>query len=226
MEAFFRFLAGYEVIIYSFLVIGLIFTIRWLVLAYQEWRQAYFGLEKQLASRHLSTAVAATVLIGMLFISELCIASFLVPTLPASTFLLTPTADLLSTPVGTIAPGTATAIALTPDAVLPFGVIGCIPEQIVIISPQPGQSVSKIVEIVGTVNVPNFGFYKYEIAQQGGENWQTIAAGRDAKRNEPLGSWDTSSLTPGDYQIRLIVTDNQGEAYPDCIIPVRVTGSQ
>lgn len=226
MEEFFRFLATYEVYIYFFLGIGLIFTLRWLVRAYQEWREAYFGLERQLASRHLSKAVAATFLIGMLFISQLCIASFVVPGLPATTFLFTPTAELLRTPAVTIAPGTATAIAQTPDAVLPFGAVGCIPEQIVITSPQPGESVSKIVEITGTVNVPNFGFYKYEVAQQGSENWATIAASRDAKRNQPLGAWDTSTLTPGDYQLRLIVTDNEGQEYPPCIIPVRVTGSQ
>jgi hypothetical protein len=37
-----------------------------------------------------------------------------------------------------------------------------------------------------------------------------------------LGQWDTTSVPPGDYQLRLVVTDNQGQALPACVISVRV----
>jgi hypothetical protein len=38
-----------------------------------------------------------------------------------------------------------------------------------------------------------------------------------------VGFWDTSTLTPGDYQLRLLVTDSQGQSYPPCVVPVRVS---
>jgi hypothetical protein len=99
---------------------------------------------------------------------------------------------------------------------------GCVPDEIILTSPEPGQEVSGTVTLVGTVNVDNFGFYKYEFSPQGSETWTTVSAGRDALINDDLGLWDTSSLMPGDYQLRLEVTDNQGQVYPACVIPVRV----
>ena len=39
----------------------------------------------------------------------------------------------------------------------------------------------------------------------------------------PLGQWDTGTLAPGDYQLRLVVSDNQGQALPACVITVRVS---
>ena len=41
--------------------------------------------------------------------------------------------------------------------------------------------------------------------------------------NNSLGQWDTSILTPGDYQLRLVVTNTQGQSLPPCIIPLRIT---
>jgi len=37
-----------------------------------------------------------------------------------------------------------------------------------------------------------------------------------------LNPWDTTNLTPGDYQLRLVAINNLGEALPPCVIPVRV----
>jgi hypothetical protein len=223
MVALFRFLASYEIFIYIILSVGLAITLRWLWQAYGEWRIAYYGLEKQLASRHLSSSIAAAGLIVMLVLSELCIVSFLVPTLPGSTFQPTPTVNLLVTQNGTPTP--ASNITVVPGEV-PFGAVGCVPGQVVITSPAPGESVSGSLELIGTADVPNFGFYKYEVVAQGSENWATISAGRNVVRNGTLGRWDTSELTPGDYQLGLVVTDNQGTVLPRCIIPVRVTGNQ
>jgi hypothetical protein len=83
MDALFRFLAGYEILIYILLGIGLIITFRWLWRALRETQDAIYGLEKQIALRHLSTAVASIALIILLLLGELYITSFLVPDLPA-----------------------------------------------------------------------------------------------------------------------------------------------
>jgi hypothetical protein len=76
------------------------------------------------------------------------------------------------------------------------------------------------------VNISNFGFYKYEVAPQGSDTWATISAGRAIVNNGSLGRWDTTALTPGDYQLRLVVTDNQGQALQACVVPVRVVPVQ
>ncbi|HSR31147.1 MAG TPA: hypothetical protein VLY63_11335, partial [Anaerolineae bacterium] len=78
------------------------------------------------------------------------------------------------------------------------------------------------VEIRGTVDIPELGFYKYEVSPAGSDTWATIAAGRAAVIDGSLGQWDTSALPPGDYQLRLVVSDTQGRALPACGIPVRV----
>jgi hypothetical protein len=95
--------------------------------------------------------------------------------------------------------------------------------QINISSPLGGQEVHGTVEIRGTVNIPDFGFYKYEVALVGSDAWATIAAGRDKVMDGPLGQWDTATLSPGDYQLRLVVSDNQGRALPPCLIKIRVS---
>jgi hypothetical protein len=158
-------------------------------------------------------------ILGLVF-AEFFIATFIAPTLPASDILATPTLDLLVTPIGTVAPGT-TALVVT-QAVVPNGMSGCVPDQIMITSPKPGDIVKGIVEITGTANVPNFAFYKYEIAPMGTQNWAPISAAREPKDNESLGSWSTTSLTNGDYFLRLVITDNLGKELEPCVLAVRV----
>jgi hypothetical protein len=53
-------------------------------------------------------------------------------------------------------------------------------------------------------------------------SWLTIQAGEVITQESRLGYWDTTRLTPGDYALRLVVTDNQGQAADPCVIQVRV----
>jgi hypothetical protein len=75
---------------------------------------------------------------------------------------------------------------------------------------------------MGTANIPNFGFYKYEFAPIGSGIWGTIVAKNIPIQDGNLGSWDTSAIAAGDYQLRLVVSDNQGNDLPACVIPVRI----
>lgn len=223
MAAVYRFLSTYEVLIYIGLAIGGLIAGRWLWRYWNEWREAYYGLEKEFALRRMGRAVALLALVLILACGELLIGSIIVPSLPAAFFLATPTLDLLSTPTGTISADLATQLALTPRPIPTVqGAQGCQPGRIVITSPKAGSEVQGTVDIQGTVNIPNLGFYKYEVAPINSDTWATISAGRDIRVNKSLGNWDTTAVTPGDYQLRLVVTDNQGQALPACVIPVRV----
>jgi hypothetical protein len=224
METVYRFLATYEGLIYILLALGGLFAFRWLLKSWREWRDSVFGLEREFAVRRMSQALMVSLLILFLFLGELFLASFVVPAMPSSEILTTPTLDILNQADGVISSDPAIALTVvTPVAnLLSNAASGCKPDKIILTSPEPGQEVSGTVKLVGTVDVDNFGFYKYEVAQQGTETWATISAGRKIVRNGDVGLWDTSTLTPGDYQLRLEVTDNQGKPYPACIIAVRV----
>lgn len=224
MAAFYRFLGTYEVLIYIVLAIGGLFAFRWLWTTWNEWRESLYSLEREFALRRIGQAVAFVTLILLLCSAEFVFASFVIPNLPASAFLSTPTLDLFTTPTGTISPELATQLALTPHgAATAPNTSGCVPNRLIITSPKPGTEVKGAIDLTGTVNIPNFGFYKYEVAPLGTDTWATISAGREIVVNGSLGGWDTTALIPGDYQLRLVVTDNQGQALPPCIIPVRVT---
>lgn len=222
MNALYRFLASNEALIYIVLAIGGLFSFRWLWKSWREWRSAAYSLEREFSMRRLGQSAAVSIMIAILFCAEFFMASFFIPSLPAEVFLATPTLDLLATPAGTLSPEMMTRFAALPPAATAVSSTGCVPSRVMITSPKPGEELEGMVELQGTVNIPNFGFYKYEVAPQGSDTWATISADRKIVVDGPLGTWDSSALRPGDYQLRLVVTDNQGQPLPPCIVPVRV----
>lgn len=223
MGPVYRTLASYEPLIYIALAIGGLFAFRGMWRSWREWRDSVYGLEREFALRRLGQATAAAFLILALVFVEFFIATFIAPSLPATDILATPTLDLFLTPAGTLSPEQATQAALSPvTQPVPSGMSGCVPDQIMITAPEPGAPVSGTVEIMGTANAPNFGFFKYEVAPMGSQNWSTISAEREPKINEVLGQWNTTSLTNGDYFLRLVITDNVGVSLEPCVIAVRV----
>jgi hypothetical protein len=219
MGPVYRTLASYEPLIYIALAIGALLAFRRMWRSWREWRDSVYGLEREFALRRLVQASGIALLILALVFTEFFIATFIAPALPASDIMATATLNLLVTPVETLAPG-VTAPAVTQE--VPSGMSGCIPDKIMITTPAPGDTVNGTVSIEGTADVPNFGFYKYEVASMGSQNWATIAAEREPKKAEELGKWNTASLTNGEYFLRLVITDNVGTALDPCVIAVRV----
>ncbi|HEX2998210.1 MAG TPA: hypothetical protein VHP14_25520 [Anaerolineales bacterium] len=223
MGPLYRTLASYEPLIYIALAIGAMFTFRWMWRAWREWRDSVYGLEREFALRRLVQATAAAFLVLALMFVEFFIATFIAPSLPASDILATPTLDLLLTPAGTLSPAESTQAALSPGTQeVPSGMSGCIPDKIIITSPESGTEISGTIKITGTADVPNFAFYKYEVARLGSQEWATISAERTPKKNGELGEWNTASLTNGDYFLRLVITDNAGTVLEPCVIAVRI----
>jgi len=221
MSEFYRFLASYEALIYILLAIGGLFTARRVWNSWREWRQAVYQLDREFSLRRLSQAGAVMAVILVLACSEIFMASLIIPGLPAQTFLSTPTLNLLAVPSGTLSAESLTQVALLPTQPAQT-TTGCVPGQVMLTSPAAAAEIQGTVELIGTVDIPNFGFYKYEVAPQGGDTWATISADRKVVRNGTLGLWDTTALVPGDYQLRLVVTDSLGQAMPPCIVPLRV----
>jgi hypothetical protein len=224
MSSFYRSLAAYEPLIYIALAIWGLFILRAMFRNWSEWRNSVYGLEREFALRRLVRSTGIGLLVLGLIFTEFFIATFVVPSFPGLDSLATPTLNLLVTPANTLSAEVQTQTALTPVplASAPSGMSGCVPEEIMIDSPAPGERVTGTVTLNGTVNVPNFGFYKYEVSSMGSNLWATISAGDKPVVQDSLGDWDTSTLANGDYFLQLVVINNEGETLEPCVIAVRV----
>ncbi len=227
MDAVLLFFQKYEVWVYVLSALIGLFTFRKVLIAYQEWRTSLFGIEREIAQRRFSTRLTLFLLIVLTAGLEFSLVSFVIPNYPASKGLLTtPTLDLLATPTVTLPVGTPAAPGVPDKTRQPTVVVklteGCTPGAVEWSSPKSGEEISGKVELIGTVNIPNLGFYKYEFSQPGTDVWNTIAAGNINIVNNLLGNWDTTLLVPGDYLLRLVVADSQNQLLPACIVSVRV----
>lgn len=233
MRDFLFVLEAYELWIYALLGVVLLFYLRKLALAAREGRVAQFGFEKIIAQRKISFALTLVVIFGLLMLAEFVLVSFVSPNLPQQKMLATPTLDLVSTPTATL-PVAALDVTSTPESiqVTPMDVAaeGCVAGSIEWVYPQNGDVIQGTVNLDFIVNVTNLGFYKYEYVQAGSSEWVTIAAG-----NAPVVStgededaaqrtWNTAALIPGDYQLRLVVADNENNTLPACTVSIRVIG--
>jgi hypothetical protein len=225
MEELLRFLASYEIGVYVIFTVVILFNLKGLIEGFYALRKASFRLEKEVALKKLRSSLTIISLFTLIGISIFILLSVASVRVPGISRIATPTLDVLASPVpaegSTMASEetrqvemqTQTAIALT----------GCIPGQLEWIDPAPGDEVSGTVELRGTVNVPNLGFFKYEYRNLADELWTPISAG-----NRPIieelfaGRWNTVQLEPGNYALRLVVSDNQNNLLKPCVIEVRV----
>ncbi len=228
MEVILPYLKNYESWIYGLLGLVALVYLQKLVIAWKDWQGTVFGLEREIAQRRFSTALTILLLLVAFVLLEFLIVSFVAPTYPQSLSLPTPTLDLFATPT---LPLSAEIVGLTPEVtaeVSPSAMVqllqeeGCVSGQIEWLAPKAGQEISQTVELKGTVNVPNLGFYKYQYSKPNEDIWTDIAAGNQPKLNGQIGFWNTSQIVPGDYLLRLVVLDNQNQPFPVCVIPVRV----
>ncbi len=231
MEQALVFFREFELWIYALLALGALIYIRKFVLAWQELKGAAFGLERDNAQSRLNLAASMLVLLLTMAIAEFVLISFIAPMLPQSTPLLTPTADLLSTPTATL-PVDLTSEAAPPATsgdtpeTLPTDddlTNGCVPGQVQINLPKEGDEIKGEVTITGTMDFENFGFYKIESRRPDEPVWAILLVGNRPVQSGELGKWNTSALAPGEYQLSLVPVNNEAQSLPRCTITVRVS---
>jgi hypothetical protein len=221
MNYLFRYLKDLEYLIYFVLGAFAVWNLRKFILAWEELRAAAFGLEKESAQQRLNRSAALLVALLFLASAEFGLVSFIIPALPEVEPIPTATLDLLATPTFPILSATETVPGILPGTPIPGTEIvtsGCIPDQLIISYPENNSTVNDIVEVEGTVDIPDFGFYKFEISRGETDNWLTIQAGDTPRMDEKLGFWDTTQLEPDNYYLRLVVIDNQGIQQEPCVV--------
>jgi len=215
MLALLRFLPPLEFVIYALLALGVLANARRIALARGELRKTIFGLEREaLDSRQTraSLTIALLSLAGGLVFAAVNLA---LPSLER--------AELVRT-TGSSEPQPTPS----PTAFVLFGVdlSGCANPRATITSPTPGQAVQGDVELRGSANIDQFAFFKYELSNpEAGDVWVTLAASNTPVTEDVLGMWDSTTVPPGVYHLRLLVTDSQGNSSRACIVPVQVFAS-
>jgi hypothetical protein len=224
LNSLLRFLSEYEVLFYVGAGVIIVVTALRTFSAWREWSASIFGLEKEHTQRKFNQGLSVLVFSGLLVVSLFVVNTFITPTVPGVQQLATPTIDITQQPPTTTP---APAIVITGEGFIPtitsYLSRGCIPGQLDWTDPSNGDTISGIVELKGTVNVENLGFYKYEYSPTSSDRWPTIASGNTIIVDEPLGgAWDTSGLIPGNYELRLVVNDNLNNALPACVIQITI----
>jgi hypothetical protein len=247
-----RLIARYAVVLYVLAAAGVIFYIWSAFQARRKRDLALFALEREdAANRGLRSWMMAVVCV-LLALGVYGISSFIVPNMPAEEAEETPVISLLFTPTANPTPPSAPAVTAAPTATLgPVPTVApiatpldrvpdtpvptpsvegeeaaltaaCTSAGTQIISPKNGDRLSGVVEVIGTANLPNFSFYKFEIQWPDTEDWVTVQSFDVPVAGGFLGNWDTTPLAgePGTYKFRLVVVDNTGNFPEPCAISV------
>lgn len=232
-----QFVASIEYVLYGLAGIGVFFSIRRYVLARRVQRVAIFGLEREDASNRARGAVnTIAILIGG------CIVVYILAHILTPIMVSAPT-ESEATPVTFIdvEPTPTTSILLFPT-VTPTLVLGA-PESAqietgevvtngceifgsTIVSPAPGDVVSGQVLVEGQANVLNFASYKFEVkGPSTDDQWVVVATYTTPQAEGALGTFDSTSLLPGSYELRLITFLVDGSNITPCIVPITISGT-
>lgn len=80
-----------------------------------------------------------------------------------------------------------------------------------IITPQKGDVVKGKVEITGTAFSKDLDYYKMEYKEKKDNDWTEITKGNNIVIGKKLGTWDTTLVGNGEYEIKLTVKDKNGD---------------
>jgi hypothetical protein len=91
-----------------------------------------------------------------------------------------------------------------------------------ITQPGNGSQVSGMVQISGAADTEDFDYYKFEFRVPGDPNWSYVQAYNNPVVNGVLGSWNSDTVAPGEYEFRLVVVDSIGNYPEPCVVRIIV----
>ncbi|MDM8528516.1 hypothetical protein QUF58_09935 [Anaerolineales bacterium HSG24] len=242
MLEFLRSIIQYDFVIYFLLALIAVYFVRKIWVGRHNRTSSIFSLEREHASSEIANGfigllVVFGLMMGVFYLSNTVIPPVL-PDLqqtPTATPLIeipdTPTPPVLirtSTPTSTPTPTislfpTLEAVTLTPPT-LPTTASqnagqspSCPNPGVQITRPGNGATIQGMVQIMGAAVVENFDYYKFEYRIPGGE-WAFVDRYNIAVTNGVLGAWNSDTVPPGQYELRLIVVDLSGNYPTPCVV--------
>lgn len=238
MSTLLEFIARISPFIYVLAAIGSFFALRRALQGQQALRIAVFGLEREAAREKRRGGISTILVMGLVAGVVYIIANIVVPNMSGLPQEPTPTPLVFVTQQGTptevrLLYPTITATVGVPQSAegVPTSdptINGCDIQGARITSPISGATVSGQVVVEGEANVLNQVQYKFELRGGAtGSSWIVVGTYPDftGVPSGYLGAWDSTSLTPGNYTLRMVVLREDGSFPTPCEVPIVVGGS-
>jgi len=234
-----QFVARIAIFIYALVAVGVFFALRSYFQARRARRLSIYALEREASQTSQRRAFNTMLLLILSAAAVYVITNIVEPNLAESPIVTpeptpvvfveeesTATPFLLLyptiTPTIPLAPAEAADSPETAEEV----VDGCSIIGATITSPAPGDIVGGQVAVEGEMNVLNFAQYKFEVNGAGtGGVWVVVGTYNSPVPRGYLGTWDTTSLAPGAYTLRLVTIRADGTYLTPCEVPVTVGAS-
>ena len=231
MNTIVQFVSRIAPFIYGLAAIGIFFAIRGIVQATQALRVAVFGLEREDARDRRRRSFNAILSLSGLSLVVYVVGSVIEPNLSGASVEPTATPVVFVTEEPTPTEARLLYPTITPTilvgAEVPTSdptINGCEILGANISNPVSGQTVSGQVTVEGQANILNFSEYKFELrGELTGGMWIVVGNYPTPVSDGFLGTWDSTSLPPGNYTLRLVVLRPDGSFPTPCEVPLLVT---
>ncbi len=224
-----------------YIILGLValFFVRLIWLARRDRGRSIFTLERENATVRITRAfIGLIIVIGLMFgVYYLSLVTPTIvppppntPTPPPIVIPPTPTPPpLLPTPTSspTSPPPTVATVEQeeipTPTPNLSSGQVpNCPNPGVRIIQPGDGAQVDGVLQITGAAFIDNFDYYKFEFRVLSTDQWHFISRFNAPVIDGVLGSWNSDTVSPGNYEFRLVVVDTTGNFPEPCAIRLNI----
>jgi hypothetical protein len=202
MVAVLAFVQDYEMVVYYLAALVGLYNVYLFLAAQIRLSKTAFGLERELNAGRRTRALAALLLI-----------------------------IVLAAGVNNANAANLPTITPTPTPLVLFGVdvTGCNNLKARLLEPRPGQAVKGKVTLRIVADIINFAFYKIELGTPGEPDlWVTLYNNNEpAPEEEPFSwTWDSATVVPGVYHLRLTVMKADLTSPPPCVVPVQVLSTE
>ncbi len=240
MLEFLRPIAILDTLFYIILGLVALFFIRLMWLARKDRTRSIFTLERENATVRMTRAFIGLIIVlglmlGVYYLSlavpEIVPPSPSTPT-PTPIVALPPTPTppiLLPTPSPTpTLPPTALptieteATPTPPSAPVVAPPTNCPNPGVNITQPGPTTPINGVVQIMGAATIDNFDYYKFEFRIPSNDEWVFIQRFNNPVPEGVLGSWNSDTVPPGNYEFRLVVVDTTGNFPTPCVVGLNV----
>jgi hypothetical protein len=220
MVTFLTFLQDYEMVVYYLAALVGLYNVYRFIAAQVRLSKTAFGLERELLiGRRNGAVITLLLLIGLAAGGNLAVRYGLPEAQRVEQVRINANAVNLPT------------ITPTPTPLVLFGVdvTGCNNTKARLLEPRPGEAVKGKVTIWIVADIYNFAFYKIELGTPDEPDlWVTLYNNNEtAPEEEPFSwIWDSASVIPGVYHLRLTVMEADLTFPPPCVVPIQVLSAE